>query len=393
MWRELERLARRLPTVEHKLVIESERRGLPQQAGCRSTGQFLRGLLRIDPVEAHARVNAAFAAGSVRTVTGEPLEPAYPVLAAAQAEGTVSPRHARVVAKAIEGLPDQIRYEHEQRVERDLVAYAGSFDPSSLGKLARHMQDCLDPDGTLDDAERRQRDRGLTLHRRADGSGTLNGELTAECAERLEVVFDALAAPKPAADGTLDPRSATQRRHDAVLDALAYVQRSGQLPKTGGVAATIVVTMTAEQYATAQGLVRTSHGALVPAKDALAWAGADHRVLGVALDSMRGVTHYSSLHRTFNEPQRLALYARDGGCSFPGCDAPPEWCEAHHVLDWADDGLTSLDNAALVCKNDHRNRIAEGWKAELINGRAGWIPPPWIDPDQAPRFNTLHQLC
>jgi len=151
--------------------------------------------------------------------------------------------------------------------------------------------------------------------------------------------------------------------------------------------------MTCEQYTNGQGLARTSHGALIPAKDALAWAGADHRILAVVLDSMHGITHYSSLHRTLTEPQRLALYARDAGCSFPACDVPPQWCEGHHLIDWADHGPTSVENTTLVCKHHHRRRTAEGWKAQLINGVVGWIPPPYIDPNQEPRFNELHQPC
>ncbi|WP_242419678.1 HNH endonuclease signature motif containing protein, partial [Frankia sp. CpI1-P] len=31
---------------------------------------------------------------------------------------------------------------------------------------------------------------------------------------------------------------------------------------------------------------------------------------------------------------RRALAARDRGCTFPGCDRPPSWCEAHHVIHW-----------------------------------------------------------
>jgi hypothetical protein len=27
----------------------------------------------------------------------------------------------------------------------------------------------------------------------------------------------------------------------------------------------------------------------------------------------------------------------------------------------------------------------------MVNGRPGWIPPPWLDPDQRPRFNTTRQ--
>ena len=37
---------------------------------------------------------------------------------------------------------------------------------------------------------------------------------------------------------------------------------------------------------------------------------------------------------------RRTLEARDGGCVFPGCDAPPSWCDAHHVIHYLPDGDT-----------------------------------------------------
>ena len=38
----------------------------------------------------------------------------------------------------------------------------------------------------------------------------------------------------------------------------------------------------------------------------------------------------------------MALTARDGGCSFPGCTHPPQWCDRHHILDWILGGPTDL---------------------------------------------------
>jgi hypothetical protein len=45
--------------------------------------------------------------------------------------------------------------------------------------------------------------------------------------------------------------------------------------------------------------------------------------------------------------------ARDGHCIWPGCDAPPSWCECHHRTHWADGGETSITNGALLCGRHH----------------------------------------
>jgi hypothetical protein len=390
-WRELERLTRRLPTVEHRLVLEAQTRGLPASVGARDVARLLSGTLRVDPREAGARVRAAEAAGARRALTGEPLAPAYPAVAAAQAGGGISPRHARVIVDTIEALPDAVRAEHAQSVETDLVGHAATFNPLVLGRLAQRIAAHLDPDGIYEDLDYRQRSRGITLTRRQDGSGRMVCELTAEATERVEVTFDALAAPRPALDAIKDPRTAGQRRHDALLDALTILHTHNQLPTAGGVAATIVITMTTEQYRTGQGLATTGHGTLIPASEAIRWAGGDLKLLAVVIDKLQGVTHYSDSHRLFTEHQRLILNARDGGCTFPHCTAPPGWTQVHHLRDYTNHPHTSVHDGVLVCGHDHRERIREGWTATLINGRAAWTPPPWIDPNQKPQYNNTHR--
>jgi hypothetical protein len=57
--------------------------------------------------------------------------------------------------------------------------------------------------------------------------------------------------------------------------------------------------------------------------------------------------------RLFTYSQRLALIARDRGCSFTGCTVPATWCEAHHVVPWHRGGRTDLTNGALLCPHHH----------------------------------------
>jgi hypothetical protein len=58
--------------------------------------------------------------------------------------------------------------------------------------------------------------------------------------------------------------------------------------------------------------------------------------------------------RTISPALWRALVARDGGCTAPGCHAPPDQCEAHHIVHWAHGGATDLDNLQLLCRHDHR---------------------------------------
>jgi hypothetical protein len=42
--------------------------------------------------------------------------------------------------------------------------------------------------------------------------------------------------------------------------------------------------------------------------------------------------------RVVTAAQRAALLVRDGGCAVAGCDRPPAWCEAHHLVHWLHGG-------------------------------------------------------
>ncbi len=381
--REFERLRRRVETVDHVLILDVEQRGIPARALARGTGGWLRDALKVDIGEANARVRAAHAAGARRSLTGELLPASHPVVAAGQASGDVSARQARVITSMLDTLPVAV-CEQVPEVEARLVGFCGSFDPCGLQKLADHERDWLDPDSGYRDVDRRRRDRDLRFTARPDGSCRGSFEGTAELGEFLQVAFDSLGAPKPAADGMLDPRSAGQRRHDAVLDALKVAISSGSLEKTGGILATVVLTMSEQAYATGTGFATTGHGAQVPVREAMSWAGGDYRLFATVLNSLNAVTAYSSTHRLFTEGQRLALVARDGGCSFPGCTAPPGWTQTHHITEWRNHGPTSVDNGCLLCGMHHREFERMGWSVRISDGRPEWTPPRIIDPAQTP---------
>ncbi len=154
--------------------------------------------------------------------------------------------------------------------------------------------------------------------------------------------------------------------------------------------ATIVLTMSAEAYATGQGTATTGHGYSAPADVAKTWAGPEARIIAVLLSRTKAITAYSSTHRIVTEQQRLALIARDGGCSFPGCDAPPQWTEAHHVTEFRDSRRTTVADVTLVCSYNHRTFEQQGWRCVMAEGRPHWIAPAWLDPDGTLRMNTMH---
>ena len=148
--------------------------------------------------------------------------------------------------------------------------------------------------------------------------------------------------------------------------------------------------MDADAWVTGQGTATTGHGYTLSAQTAKRWAGHDTRLILTLLDKTKAVTAYSSVHRIFTEPQRLAIIARDKGCTFIGCDAGPQWCEINHVPEFRTTHRTTVAEGALTCCGDHRDHRAMGWQPTMLHGIPHWIPPKWLDPDQRPIRNTRH---
>jgi hypothetical protein len=82
---------------------------------------------------------------------------------------------------------------------------------------------------------------------------------------------------------------------------------------------------------------------------------------GYVLGLHRTVLDVARDERLATATQRLAMAMRDGGCVFPGCDAPPSWTDAHHVLHWQHDGPTDLANLASLCRHHHGVSHRNGW--------------------------------
>ena len=79
----------------------------------------------------------------------------------------------------------------------------------------------------------------------------------------------------------------------------------------------------------------------------------DGSVIPLVLGGPSEVLDWGLERRFFTPAQTRRLWLRDGGCTYPGCDAPPQWTDGHHLLHWADHGPSDLSNAALLCERHH----------------------------------------
>lgn len=259
--------------------------------------------------------------------------------------------------------------------------------------------DRIDPDGSVPDDERLRQSRHLRMSRQTDGSVKGEFHLTPEAGEKLKAVLDPLAAPRttcPAAglglddDGVSskviepDARSRGQRLHDALEQVCDRLLRSSELPDSGGTPATAIVHIDLDDLLRGAGGGELGGGARISLGQVAELL--DQAEIAWCLEDAKGaVLELGRSRRIASPAQTLAMIARDGGCSFPGCDVPPEWSERHHVVPWLAGGRTDLDNLTLLCRYHHRHFEQRGWTCRMNADRLpAWSPPRWVDREQRP---------
>jgi hypothetical protein len=131
----------------------------------------------------------------------------------------------------------------------------------------------------------------------------------------------------------------------------------------------------------------------------------DAGIIPAVLGSRGEILDQGRLQRVFTLGQIRALWRRDRHCTFPDCDIPAAWCDAHHLVHWIDGGPTDLSNAALLCPRHHtivhRDQLAGHVCAAAQERTAASHPPgrrtlprtaaAWVTWDLRP--GSYHARC
>jgi hypothetical protein len=113
-----------------------------------------------------------------------------------------------------------------------------------------------------------------------------------------------------------------------------------------------------------------------------------HHYLAI-FDKGKAVALYHT-KRLASPGQRIVLYAKDRGCSHPGCDVAGYYCEVHHVTEYAKSRVTDVNDLTLGCGGHHPIVKPGGWQTrKRKDGHTEWIPPPHLERGQ-PRINLFH---
>lgn len=387
------------PTVDAlgvELAAELDRRSavadtsVARSLGERSPAVAIARLTGIDPSEAQDWIAAGAATTARLSLSGELLPPRYESLARTLDAAVVTPRAARTVADTLDVVAERCTQAELGDLEATLLDYAPQLTARELAKLCRQVVERYDPDGAEPREERLRAQAGVTVIQGRDGLVTWIVKMHPEAAGFVTAAVDARTAPRRQpnfADGeveSVDDRPLSQKR----LDALVSIARDSLANDSGqvaGAAVTMVVTMSLDSLLSGLGTA-TIDGVDAPlsARTARRLA-ADALLIPVVLGGGSEPLDVGRACRLFTEPQRRALAVRDAGCIWPGCNAPPGWCEVAHLVPWSHGGPTDLANGALMCRFHHARFDNDGWQLTWRGTTRVLIPPPWVDAAQTPR--------
>lgn len=270
-----------------------------------------------------------------------------------------------------------------------------------MTRLGAHIPTVVAPEiGEARDREVLEREERRARARRelfltSDGHGTvrLRGRLTEEAAAMFRAALDPLAAPLPrTADGP-DPRCAAQRRADALeeLSRRALETAGPAADGTSRTSAHVFVTIPLRTLTDGLGVATLPDGAPLSAAAARRMACAAD-IIPAVLGAESAVLDVGRAHCLFTGGRRRALILRDRGCAFHGCDRPPQWCDGHHILGFAQGGNTALGNGVLLCGFHHHVVHHDGWEIVLArDGVPEFTPLAWLDPSRTLRRNQRHR--
>ena len=226
----LERTITLARTARGLLARELAGRNWPALQGATSTATFLRDLLRV-----------SVGTGTRLTRLGD-LADGRPRTRDALTSGAVTVDQALVIRDVLADLPAGLDPAVVDECESALIGFAATYEPAVLRRLGERILAHVAPevaDAELarklerEEAAARQR-RVLTITDTGHGIHRVVGRLDTESAAILTAALDPLSAPIPGTGRVRDPRTAGQRRADALIDVCRFTLTHDDLPVNGG---------------------------------------------------------------------------------------------------------------------------------------------------------------
>lgn len=258
-----------------------------------------------------------------------------PKTSAALAAGEINAEHAAICASAAEATTPA--------EADDLASVAASMPADRFGAEARKWTGRRESCRTIDERHRQQhRDRDAFHWAGENGMTNLMLAMPKDVADGLLPRWDgrveALRRRDKDAGGD---RTLAQLRHDALVELITQ-DTAGAVPHPRFVGHFFIDLH--------DGAATWTDGTPVPPA-VLATIGPAAEVVGHVFAGDGRPLYLGRRSRLASADQWLSLIAIHRGCH--ECGADISRCQAHHLVEWLDGGLTDIDNLQLLCHTCH----------------------------------------
>ena len=316
------------------LVAELDSRGLTEIDEGLSTTAWLRHRCRMTPTEASGTLKTAKVLGDMPTIISGALA------------GEVPARSLQMLSQAHDRHVDAFAV-HEP-VFGDVATWLSVGD---LRKAISHWDQQVDYEVALEDTQGAEERAELFFTQTYLGRWDISGRFGVADGN---VINTALRGYIQASylDPT-DKRPLPQRLAEAAVSIHRFwLDHNTSVETSGGEKPHITVVV---DYKTLVGDVEQLpelDGHAIDPETLRRWA-CDAGIVRIVTDAESQPIDVGRRTRTIPPSLRRALELRDGGCTWEGCGAPVSWCDAHHIVHWADGGESNLDNTCLLCRKHH----------------------------------------
>lgn len=286
-------------------------------------------------------------------------------------DGDLSMSAVRLLVAAREADPSAF-----ERDEAQLVEVARIHSMNDLQRVAAYWRQAVEREHSLDGDDKLRERRRLHASVSFLGMVRVDGDLDPEAGETLLTALRAVLDAESRSRPQDDLRTPAQRRADALGEICRQWLDLADRPTVAGERPHVTVTVGADalQY-TSDSVSELDHAGPIPPEAARRLA-CDASVMRVVMAGRSEPLDVGRRTPVVPPAIRRAVIVRDRTCRFPGCDRPHTWCDAHHVVHWADGGPTALPNLVLMCRRHHRMvHQPGGFRLELVEGRPTFKRP------------------
>jgi len=280
-----------------------------------------------------------------------------PATAAAWADGVLSSSQVGAVLANVSAEHAELYATHEEELTPLLAAL------SVRDTVAAMRSWRLRAEAISDGPEPTFRPSQFHLSETLAGRRELGGNLSAEDSAVVEAAIAAAAHDFDLGEPGIVPSGAERRAAGLVAVCRWFLDNRDATSSSGRSRPHVSVVVGLEQLASG-GPGRLANGTPVSARTT-EWLSCDSELHRIVMSGRSTVLDYGSSVRTISPAVWAALVVRDQHCRHPGCDRPPPWCDAHHVVHFSKGGPTRLDNLLLGCTRHHHIWHDQGWQLSL----------------------------